>query len=61
VLTTIEDVDVVVAVDTDTADFFERPAFGQFRPVGIDAVLVVAASDDHRNNPSRGRSGLPSV
>jgi hypothetical protein len=58
-LAAIEHMDVVVAVDADPADFLERPALGQFRPIGIDPVSVCAASDDHRNIPSRGCFGLP--
>jgi hypothetical protein len=48
VLAAIEHIDVVVAVHTDPADFLEGPAVGQFRPLGIDAVFKLAASDDHR-------------
>jgi hypothetical protein len=33
-LAAIEDVDIVFTVDTDPADFFERPALGKFRPIG---------------------------
>ena len=32
-----------------------------FRPVGIDPVSELSASDDHRNIPSRGCFGLPPV
>jgi hypothetical protein len=60
-LAAIEDVDIVLAVDTDAADFLEGPALGQLRPVGIDPVSVVSASHDHRNIPSRGCFGLPPV
>jgi len=39
VLAPIEHIDVVVAVDADTADLLEGPACWQFRPVGIDRYL----------------------
>jgi hypothetical protein len=38
---TVEDVDIVFAVDADTADFLERPAGGQFRPVHHRFVHVL--------------------
>ena len=60
-LAAVEDIDVVAAVDPDPADLLERPALGQFRPVGIDPVSVVPVSDDHRNIPSRDCFGLPPV
>jgi hypothetical protein len=41
--------------------FLERPVIGQFRPIGIDPVLELAASDDHRNIPPRDCRGLPPV
>ena len=47
VLAAIEHIDVVVAVHTDPADLLERPSVGQSRPIGIDAVSELAASDDH--------------
>jgi hypothetical protein len=53
VLAAVEHIDVVVAVDADPADLLEGPAVGQFRPVGIDPVFELAASDDHRRVPSR--------
>ena len=43
----IKDLDVIVAVDSDPANFLERPPVGQLRPIGIDPVSVVAASHDH--------------
>ena len=61
VLAAIEDVDVVVTVDPDSAHFLERPALRHFRPVGVDPVPKIAAPDDHRNIPSRGCFGLPPV
>ena len=57
----IEDIDIVFAVDTDPADFLERPALGKFRPIGNNPVSVVSVSDDHRNIPSRDCFGLPPV
>jgi hypothetical protein len=48
VLTAVEDIDVVVAIDANPANLLERPAVGQFCPVGNDAVLELAGSDDHR-------------
>src|SRR5437899_11560745 len=47
VLAAIEDVDIVVAVDADPADLLERPALGQFGPVGVDLVFELACPDDH--------------
>ena len=60
-LAAIEDVDIILAVDADPADFFERPALGKFRPIGIDPISVVSASHDHRDIPSRSCFGLPPV
>jgi hypothetical protein len=60
-LAAIEDVDVVVTVDPDPADFLERPALGEFRSIEFGPVSELAASDDHRNIPSRGCFGLPPV
>src|SRR5437016_11312560 len=51
VLAAIEHVDVVPSVDTDRADFLERPALGEPRPVLDDAVPVLAAPDDDRHAP----------
>jgi hypothetical protein len=48
VLAAVEDVNVVVAVDADPANFLERPAVGQFCPFGNGAVFELAGSDDHR-------------
>jgi len=53
VLAAVEDIDVVVAVDTDPADLLKGPAVGQFRPRGIGAVFESAISDDHRWPSSR--------
>src|SRR5215469_1205332 len=50
-LAAVEGVDAIVAVDTDGGDLFERPAVGQFRPLGVDPVSELAASDDHRTPP----------
>jgi len=61
VFAAIEDVDSVLAVDADPADFLERPTVGQFRPIGIDPVSVVTVSNDHRGIPSRGCFDLPAV
>src|SRR6266513_566157 len=55
----IEDIDIVVAVDPDPADLLERPAIRQLRPVGIDLISIVAASHDHRHIPSGDRFSLP--
>src|SRR3954467_9957406 len=55
----IEDVDIVVAVDPDPTDLLERPAIRQLRPVGIDLISIVAASHDHRHIPSGDRFSLP--
>src|SRR3954469_26002524 len=33
-LAAIEDIDIVFTVDTDPADFLERPALRKFRPIG---------------------------
>src|SRR5438309_5492600 len=55
----IEDIDYVVAVDPDPADLLERPAIRQLRPVGIDLISIVAASHDHRHIPSGDRFSLP--
>src|SRR5207302_5686456 len=55
----IEDINIVVAVDPDPADLLERPAIRQLRPVGIDLISIVAASHDHRHNPSGDRFSLP--
>jgi hypothetical protein len=60
-LAPIEHIDVVVPVDADTADLLEGPACWQFRPVGIDPVSELSASDDHRSIPSRGGFGLPPI
>src|SRR6516225_4087459 len=49
VLAAIEDVDVVLAVDADPADFFERPAIGELRPIGVDLISIVAAAHNHRD------------
>ena len=52
VLAAVEDVDVVVAVDADAADFLERPAGRQLRPVLDRFVCVVAAAHgDHARAP----------
>src|SRR5271165_634561 len=51
VLAAIENINIVVAVDADAADFLERPALGQFRPIGINTVFEVTASDDHQRFP----------
>src|SRR5206468_7906786 len=51
----VEAIDVVVAVDATPADLLERPALGQFRPVGVDAVLVLTRSDDNYRLSSSGR------
>jgi hypothetical protein len=55
----IEDIDIVVAVDPDPADLLERSAIRQLRPVGIDLISIVAASHDHRHIPSGDRFSLP--
>src|SRR3954451_9355134 len=60
-LAAIEDMDIVFTVDTDSADFLERPALGKFRPIGNNPVSVLSVSDDHRNIPSRDCFGLPPV
>jgi hypothetical protein len=52
VLAAIEDIDIVVPVDADAADLLERPAIGQFRPIGIDTVFEFAAPDNHLASPS---------
>src|SRR2546430_2761435 len=51
VVAAIEGVDVVVSVDPDRGDLFERPAVGQFRPILYDAVLEIAAADLDRHVP----------
>src|SRR5215472_10587733 len=51
VLAAVECVDAIVAVDTDRGDLFERPAVGQFRPLGADPVFELAASENHRTPP----------
>jgi hypothetical protein len=48
VLAAVEDIDAILAVDPDGGDLLERPAVGQFRPLGIDAVFELAGSQDHR-------------
>jgi len=53
VLAAVEHVDIVVAVDTDPADFLEGPAVGQFRPIGNDTVFELPAANDHRRPSSR--------
>src|SRR3954470_17936667 len=53
----IEDIDIVVAVDPDPTDLLERPAIRQLRPVGIDLITIVAASHDHLHIPSGDRLG----
>ena len=45
VLAAVEDIDVVVAVHADAADFLERPAGGQFCPVLHRFIGVFAAAD----------------
>src|SRR5207248_11522401 len=45
----IEDVDIVLRVDPDCADFLERPPRRQFRPVLADAAFEIAALDDDRH------------
>jgi hypothetical protein len=52
-LAAIEDIDIIFTIDTDPADFLERPALGKFRPIGNDPVSVVSVSNDHHNIPSR--------
>src|SRR5437016_4840664 len=49
VLAAVEHVDVVPGVDADRADFLERPALGEPRPVLDDAVPVFAAPDNDRH------------
>src|SRR5712675_3513535 len=58
VLTTVEDINVVVSVNTDAADLLERPPIGQPRPLVIDAVFELAASDDHRKLRARARASI---
>src|SRR5580692_12984 len=48
VLTAVEHVNVVVAIDADPANLLEGPAVGQFCPLGNDAVSELTGSDDHR-------------
>jgi len=48
VLTAVEDINVVVTIDADPTNLLERPAVGQFCPLGNDAVSELAGSDDHR-------------
>ena len=50
-LAAIEHVDIVVAVDADRADFLERPAGWQLRPVLDRLVGVVAAAHCHHLPP----------
>src|SRR5947209_3158690 len=45
-LAAIEDIDVVVLVHTDAADFLERPAGRKFRPVLHRLVCVCAVAND---------------
>ncbi len=49
VLTTIEDIDIVLLVDTDRADFAQRPAWWDLGPVVDLLVAVVALTDDVRH------------
>src|SRR5688572_17734358 len=53
VFAAVEHINVVVGIDPDRADFLERPAVGQLRPVLDDAVPVLAGPDDdrHANSP----------
>src|SRR5438105_14749883 len=51
-LAAVEDIDVVVLVHADAADFLERPAWGEFRPVLYRFVCVCAvANDSHAQAP----------
>src|SRR5580700_4356866 len=45
----IEDVDIVLRIDANRADFLEGPAVRQFRPVLDDAVFEVAGADNDRH------------
>src|ERR1700687_1356191 len=57
-LAAVEHIDVVTAVHADPADFLERPAVGQFRPIGAHSISVCATADDHSHTPSRGSTSL---
>jgi hypothetical protein len=50
--TTIEDVDVVLAVDADCRHVAEDPAVGQLRPVLQHPVGIFAAADDDAHDVS---------
>src|SRR5215813_4604701 len=52
VLTAVENVNVVVVIDADPANLLEGPTLWQFCPVGDNAVLELAGSDDHRTLPA---------
>ena len=52
-LAAIEDIDIVMLVDADAADFLERPARRKFRPVLYGFVRVVATANDSHARPLR--------
>src|SRR5215813_3457673 len=45
----VEDIDIVLGVDPNRADFLERPAVRQLRPILDDAVFEVATANDDRH------------
>src|SRR5208283_1089683 len=53
VVTAVEDIDVVLAVNPDRVDFLGRPTFGQLRPILDDAVFEIASANDdcHTGSP----------
>src|SRR5215471_11140935 len=53
VLAPIEGKDIVLAVDADCSNLFERPALRQLRPILNDVILEVASADNlcHLRSP----------
>src|SRR5229473_1519793 len=53
-LAAVEDINVIVPIDADPADFLERPAVWQLRPISVDQISVGATANDHSRTPPRG-------
>src|SRR5262249_47270264 len=49
VLAAVEHIDIVLGIDPDSPDFFERPTVGQFRPILDDPVFEIASANNDRH------------